>query len=580
MFTFAKHINHMRLYRFLFLISCFQCTFLLWSQERELVWEKKADYGGRKVENAIGFSMANMGFLCLGTDDANFYRDCWQYDAKLDQWKKLNFFPGEQRKWAVSFVIGNRAYITTGLNNLEKDTKDLWEYNSDKDTWVQKADLDGDARSKATGFAISGKGYVCMGVTKGSSGYNNDVWEYDAKNNSWNRKADFPKNAKGRIEASSFVVKDKAYVLLGGNLFKLTSATDVWEFNPVKNTWTKKADFPGKPRIGAIGFQLVNHGYIYGGFNGTNLSYDDLWEYYPVSDKWTQLPNSPAGPRNNTVCFVIDSTAYIGTGNVQSNLVESGKSNDFWKVTSIPAKVLMDYNAKLLYEDKDKKLPLTDQGVSLMSKEKKIIQTTKTDDEGLFAFKHIDVEGKYEVVLEETEKIPEGAKVAIAKPSGKIIQNLEKGESGQFSFEVSKLELLEEDDSYFNLQYFMKSKDREITITTYIYYPVGSAELSSEAKELLYQVITSLNQYPELKVEISSHTDSKGDDASNLLLSEKRAVVVVDYLNVNNIDLSRVSGKGFGETKIINRCKNKVDCSEEEHKLNRRTEFKFIKQNK
>jgi outer membrane protein OmpA-like peptidoglycan-associated protein len=98
-------------------------------------------------------------------------------------------------------------------------------------------------------------------------------------------------------------------------------------------------------------------------------------------------------------------------------------------------------------------------------------------------------------------------------------------------------------------------------------------------------VIKILNKYPNLVLEISSHTDSKGDDASNMQLSEKRALAVVNYIisnsiNIvsNGIDKKRVSGKGYGETKILNRCKNGIECNENEHKENRRTEFKFIKQ--
>ncbi len=60
-------------------------------------------------------------------------------------------------------------------------------------------------------------------------------------------------------------------------------------------------------------------------------------------------------------------------------------------------------------------------------------------------------------------------------------------------------------------------------------------------------------------------------------LSEMRAKAVVDYILSYGVEAKRVKGKGYGETMILNKCKNSVECSEEEHKLNRRTEFKFIK---
>jgi outer membrane protein OmpA-like peptidoglycan-associated protein len=82
---------------------------------------------------------------------------------------------------------------------------------------------------------------------------------------------------------------------------------------------------------------------------------------------------------------------------------------------------------------------------------------------------------------------------------------------------------------------------------------------------------------PALKLAIESHTDAKGEDSYNLTLSTKRSQTVVNYLISKGIATSRLSAKGFGETQIKNRCKNGVDCSELEHELNRRTEFKFTK---
>ncbi|HRD40691.1 MAG TPA: OmpA family protein, partial [Bacteroidia bacterium] len=82
---------------------------------------------------------------------------------------------------------------------------------------------------------------------------------------------------------------------------------------------------------------------------------------------------------------------------------------------------------------------------------------------------------------------------------------------------------------------------------------------------------------PGVKLEVISHTDSRGDDASNLALSEKRSKAVVDYLASKGIDNSRLTPTGKGEAQIKNRCLNGVECSDKEHELNRRTEFNFLK---
>lgn len=74
-----------------------------------------------------------------------------------------------------------------------------------------------------------------------------------------------------------------------------------------------------------------------------------------------------------------------------------------------------------------------------------------------------------------------------------------------------------------------------------------------------------------------SHTDSRGNDAYNMSLSQQRANAVVNYLVSKGISRSRLSARGFGETRLVNRCSNGVKCSEADHKRNRRTEFRVIK---
>ena len=86
-----------------------------------------------------------------------------------------------------------------------------------------------------------------------------------------------------------------------------------------------------------------------------------------------------------------------------------------------------------------------------------------------------------------------------------------------------------------------------------------------------------MNEYKRLKVDVRSHTDSRGSDAYNLALSERRAKATKDYLISKSIKASRLTGRGYGETKLINNCANNVNCSEEEHALNRRSEFIVVK---
>ena len=82
-----------------------------------------------------------------------------------------------------------------------------------------------------------------------------------------------------------------------------------------------------------------------------------------------------------------------------------------------------------------------------------------------------------------------------------------------------------------------------------------------------------MKEHPTMKISIRSHTDSRGSDKSNLILSDKRAKATMSWIISQGIDKSRLTAKGYGETQLVNRCKNGVPCSEEEHQQNRRSEF-------
>jgi len=109
-----------------------------------------------------------------------------------------------------------------------------------------------------------------------------------------------------------------------------------------------------------------------------------------------------------------------------------------------------------------------------------------------------------------------------------------------------------------------------------VYYETGSARLTSASKKVIDErLLTILNDKP-VNIEIMSHTDSRGNDDFNQSLSQQRANSVVNYLVSKGISRSRLSAKGYGETRLANRCANGVDCSENQHQQNRRTEFRVL----
>lgn len=110
-----------------------------------------------------------------------------------------------------------------------------------------------------------------------------------------------------------------------------------------------------------------------------------------------------------------------------------------------------------------------------------------------------------------------------------------------------------------------------------IYYDYNKWNIRPDAAVELDKLVKIMQDNPQIKIELSSHTDSRGGDAFNMRLSQKRAQSAVDYIVSKGISKDRITAKGYGESVPLNRCVNGVKCSEEEFQFNRRTEFKVTR---
>ncbi|PRP67257.1 OmpA family protein [Nonlabens agnitus] len=106
-----------------------------------------------------------------------------------------------------------------------------------------------------------------------------------------------------------------------------------------------------------------------------------------------------------------------------------------------------------------------------------------------------------------------------------------------------------------------------------IYFDFDKSNIRSDAAAELAKIQAFLELYPQTKIEIRSHTDSRANDAYNDALSERRAQSTRSWLIEKGIDANRITAKGFGERQLVNRCSNGVKCTPAEHQLNRRSEF-------
>ena len=109
-----------------------------------------------------------------------------------------------------------------------------------------------------------------------------------------------------------------------------------------------------------------------------------------------------------------------------------------------------------------------------------------------------------------------------------------------------------------------------------IYYDFNRSNIRYEDYPELKKLLTLMKKNPKVVLEIGSHTDSRGDADFNQRLSQKRAQAVVDWLLQHGMESERLIAKGYGESQLVNSCLNEIDCTEQEHQLNRRTEFRVV----
>lgn len=109
-----------------------------------------------------------------------------------------------------------------------------------------------------------------------------------------------------------------------------------------------------------------------------------------------------------------------------------------------------------------------------------------------------------------------------------------------------------------------------------IYFDLDKSNIRTEAALDLEKILDVLNNNPKMRLDIRSHTDSRATFKYNEALSNRRAKSTIDWLVKNGVAKNRLTGKGYGETQLVNGCSDGVNCSEEEHQMNRRSEFIII----
>ena len=168
----------------------------------------------------------------------------------------------------------------------------------------------------------------------------------------------------------------------------------------------------------------------------------------------------------------------------------------------------------------------------------------------------------------------------------RINYNLRVEAEGYLSVSVNYSRVLDREGQYdVNAEVDLKlekvtvgqTKLEDIVDVNAIFWDLGSYQVRPDAAIELDKIVQAMENNSNVHIELGSHTDSRGSDKANAQLSEQRAKAAAEYIKSKITNPDRITFKGYGETRLINKCKDGVNCSEAEHQANRRTEFKITK---
>ncbi len=261
----------------------------------------------------------------------------------------------------------------------------------------------------------------------------------------------------------------------------------------------------------------------------------------------------PANSGNDDFGYLVDSKT--NTGYLTSNRVGGKGSDDIYKFIELK-KLTCDQELFGLVSDLDTSEIITNAKISLYDDQLNLINAIASDDKGNYSFE-VDCEKSYYVRGEKEAYETKEQKITIAKESGrtelpilleKKIKAVTNGDDLAKTFGIKN-----------------------------IYFDFDQSIIRKDAAYELEKILDVMKKNPTMKIDIRSHTDSRGTFLYNENLSERRAKSTITWLINNGIDKSRLTGRGFGEKKLVNKCADNIYCDKVSHQENRRSEFIIIK---
>jgi N-acetylneuraminic acid mutarotase len=297
-------------------------------------WLQSAQIGSYPRTNAVSFVIGNKAYVGTGYNplvNGNKLSDFWRFSVDSG-WKQVQSLPGSVRSNAVGFSLNGHGYVGTGLGaDGVTSFNDFYQYDTLLNQWTQKSSFPGGPRRDAVGFGLQGKGYIGTGF---SFVWLNDFYEYDPGTDSWALTVGTSGDFSKRQAATCFVHNNKAYIVAGSA--NGTMARDFWSFDPsLSSPWvrlgditndnssTKDDQYSDIRREYAVSFINGDSAYLTLGQNGVPLA--STWVYDFVHDQWAQRTPYHREPRTGAVAFTISGRSFVGTGNAGS----AGVLDDF-----------------------------------------------------------------------------------------------------------------------------------------------------------------------------------------------------------------------------------------------------------
>ncbi|PBJ04609.1 OmpA family protein [Flavobacterium sp. ACN6] len=391
------------------------------------------------------------------------------------------------------------------------------------------------------------------------------------KNNKWVDVTElpFPLNMKGSSSAHPALSPDDDFLYFVSNRNKPINDTDIYVVKrKERGGFDFKADALGE-NINTSGREtfpfMDSNGILYfasdghPGFGGLDIfaaAKDPKGNYVVVN------AGEPINSKSDDFGYVIDGVSKKGYfSSDRDNEASEDAIYKFEETTPIvfPFKVNAQYFGTI--KDTTTDQPIEGVQVKVYNQAEQIVASLITDQSGNF-FTELPPYQQYSFVTAKEN-------YQIKKSTIQAAGSLERKELEVKMFREMSVVV---DGEVFDLQ--EGDNLAKILKISALYFDYGGHSVRKSTIAELDKVINVLKKNPGLSVEIQCHTDSRGRDEFNFKLSKNRAQTIIDYiLQVGEISNHRISGEGYGETRLLNACSNGVRCSETEHGANRRTDF-------